>query len=749
MTRACKSLPRGPSVVIQRFRGEGRGRKLISFAWLLALVVPFVTAAVLQSDPQAAWNEALQRIGAKDYQGAAPLLDDLRRKNDFQKSQEAGFLLGIAFIRQQRWQEAVELLETAAARLPLLADYALYHAGSAYQSLGMKPQALAVFSRLLQEFPDSLLAEQAERERAGLYADAGLLSQAETSYRDYLARASDSVRRREAMLALAEMNLKRGNRRDAEELLRQLWFKWPESREAARAGELLKSMAEAQQFTLDEQFERANTLYRAGHYSLAVAAFSPFLAGGQPYASRARLLSGISRFYLREYSQAIALLSPLSDDPSPLRAEALYWIGRSHGRLDEREKAIKTWARLADAYPKSPWADDSLYLMALNYIEDDKPTLAVETLSRLLRSHPSSEFADAALWTKAWTNYRRSAMTQAIHDLQRLEKNAASASRFRVQALYWRGRALEQLGKSREAFDAYRSLLATFNDEYFYIEQTRLRMSRLAPSSRHATIAASEKIVDRSPREIPAAQNTSHAAKARLLKELNLRDEASEEFWALTRRHVEDRQVLYEASSAFLDLGRIERSLWIAKRLLRPLYLQSRPTEPVPRYWDFLYPLGYWELVKEQSALYALDPYLVVALIREESAFAERVVSRAGAVGLMQLLPKTAAQINSAAGGSSGNANLESPAANIRLGTRYLAKMLEEFEGNGTQALAAYNAGPHRVRRWLESRGYRADDEFIEEIPFPETQQYVKRVLGSYYRYRVQYGGVEQTARPG
>jgi soluble lytic murein transglycosylase len=115
----------------------------------------------------------------------------------------------------------------------------------------------------------------------------------------------------------------------------------------------------------------------------------------------------------------------------------------------------------------------------------------------------------------------------------------------------------------------------------------------------------------------------------------------------------------------------------------------------------------------------------------------------------MQLLPRTADQIVNAAGGTGGSVSLESPATNIKLGTRYLATMLEEFKGNWTLALAAYNAGPHHVRRWLETRGYRSDDEFIEEIPFLETQQYVKRVLGSYYRYRAQYGALEQTARPG
>ncbi|MGH7428766.1 MAG: transglycosylase SLT domain-containing protein, partial [Candidatus Methylomirabilaceae bacterium] len=545
------------------------------------------------------------------------------------------------------------------------------------------------------------------------------------------------------------VNLKQGNRADAEALLRQLWFKWPESREADQAGDLLASMPEARPFTSEEQFDRALTLHRGGHHAKAIAALSPFLEGGRTFASRARLFTGISHFQLRDYRQAIALLSPLNNETSPFRAEALYWIGRSYGRLDEREKAIATWARLARAYPRSPWADDSFYLAALNYYEDGKPRPAIEALSQLLRYHPTSEFAEVSLWTRAWINYRQAALGRALEDLRRLEHSASSSSRFRAQALYWRGRVLEQLGREREAAAAYRALLATFGDEYFYLEQARLRLGRLARSALLPATGESLRTADRPPREPIPSTGNPRAAKARLLKDLNLREEAAEEYWALIRREVDDPSLMYEACSAFVELGRIEKSLWVAKRLLRPLYLRSRPVEPVPGYWDFLYPLGYWELVKEQSARHALDPYLVVAVIREESGFGERAVSRAGAVGLMQILPKTADQLNKAAGGSVERANLESPAANVGLGTRYLAQMLEEFKGNWPQALAAYNAGPHHVRRWLETRGHRSDDEFIEEIPFAETQQYVKRVLGSYHRYRAQYPGPEQTARSG
>ena len=727
------------------------GRKAICAVCSLGLLITLSAAASSQLDQQSAWKEALERIAAKDYEGASLRLLELRPQADFAKASEARFLLGVVLFRQQRWQEAASELEPVVWELPLLADYVLYLTGSAYQNLELKPQALAAFSRLLQEQPDSLLVEQAERERARLYAELGELPQAELSYRDYLARSPELGGRREAMLALADVYLKQGSRVDAEALLRQLWFKWPETREAAQAGDLLASMPEASPFTREEQFERALTLHRGGHHAKAVAALSPFLEGGRPFASRARLFTGISHFQLRDYRQAIALLSPLSNEASPFRAEALYWIGRSYGRLDEREKAIATWARLARAYPGSPWVDDSFYLAALNYYEDGKPKLAIEALSQLLRYHPTSEFAEVSLWTRAWINYRQGAHSRALEDLRRLEHSAPSSSRFRVQALYWRGRVLEQLGRGREAAAAYRALRATYGDEYYYLEQARLRLARLAPAAAVPAVGGSPRIGYRPSHEPILSVDSPRAAKARLLKELNLREEAAEEYWALIRRDVDDPALLHEACSAFIELGRIEKSLWVAKRLLRPLYLQSRPAEPVPRYWDFLYPLGYWELVKAQSARHALDPYLVIALIREESAFGERAVSRAGAVGLMQLLPKTADQlVKSAGAGASGERpNLESPAANVGLGTRYLAQMLEEFRGNWTQALAAYNAGPHHVRRWLETRSYRGDDEFIEEIPFAETQQYVKRVLGSYYRYRAQYGSFEQTARSG
>ncbi|PWB42356.1 MAG: hypothetical protein C3F12_14195 [Candidatus Methylomirabilota bacterium] len=718
---------------------------LLTFLPVLLLLAPLQAAASPEATAAPLWREALDLIETNNDQSAIPLLDDLRHREGFSRAPEAHFLLGMALYRQKRWQEAADALETAATRLPLLGDYALHYGASAYRTLRLTAQAAASLSRLLRDYPESLLAERARQERAALYLDAGQLAEAEEAHRDYLAHTSGEIRRREAQLALAEIAVKTDRPRQAEAFLRELWLKWPGTREAARADELLTSMAEVPPFTADEQFERALNLHRSGQYAQAITAFAPFLTDGSGFASRARLWSGIGYFHRRDYSRAVGLLSPLSQDRSLHSAEALYWIGRSYAKVDDREKAAATWARLVDAYPHSPFAAESLYLMALEHSDNGQPKPAIRALNRLLRDHPSSRFVDAALWTRAWIQYRRSAFTKALADLRQLHARGTADPRFQVQALYWQGRALEGLKRRGKAVETYRRLLRAHVDDDYYAEQTRLRLKALGAKVVLPAVNTREAGGGRRGTEMPVPCTlspqpcSSETAKARLLKELKLRAEASDEFRALAARYTDDRGVLYEACSALLDLGQFDKSVWIAKRFLRPLYVRSRPMEPMPRYWEFLYPLGYWELIQGQSARHALDPFLVIALVREESAFGERVVSSSGAVGLMQLLPATADYLVRTAGSAGDPVKLDMPSDNITLGTRYLAMMIDEFKGNWARALAAYNAGPNQVRRWLARSSSRTDDEFVEEIPFTETRAYVKRVLGSYYRYRAQY----------
>ncbi len=153
-----------------------------------------------------------------------------------------------------------------------------------------------------------------------------------------------------------------------------------------------------------------------------------------------------------------------------------------------------------------------------------------------------------------------------------------------------------------------------------------------------------------------------------------------------------------------------------------------------------LFPPAYLDKVKSAATKHNLDPLFVISLIRQESAFEPSAVSSANAVGLMQLMPGTAAHLaRSRLASAPTEEDLQNPATNIELGTDYLNSLLGTFGGNLVHALAAYNAGPRKVRSWLNIRKALGPLEFIESIPYNETRNYVKQILRNYAIYQALY----------
>jgi soluble lytic murein transglycosylase len=153
-----------------------------------------------------------------------------------------------------------------------------------------------------------------------------------------------------------------------------------------------------------------------------------------------------------------------------------------------------------------------------------------------------------------------------------------------------------------------------------------------------------------------------------------------------------------------------------------------------------IFPRSYWDLIQKYSKQNGLDPYLVTALMAQESTFVPEIRSHANAYGLMQLVPSTARQMARKLKMTYSSRLLTTPEPNVRMGTAYLAQKIREF-GGAHLALASYNAGETAVRRWMaERKGLTDAEEFIDDIPYPETQNYVKRLLGTAEDYRRLYG---------
>ena len=155
-----------------------------------------------------------------------------------------------------------------------------------------------------------------------------------------------------------------------------------------------------------------------------------------------------------------------------------------------------------------------------------------------------------------------------------------------------------------------------------------------------------------------------------------------------------------------------------------------------PSFWEVAYPQGLLPTI-QAATTNGVDPYLIAAVIREESVYNPDAVSPAGALGLMQVMPQTGQMIAGRLGGESfSKERLFDPSYNIRLGSWYLGHLAEKFDHNPVYMVAAYNAGPEAVSRWVQQFGGTEPDEFIESIPYTETRLYVKRVLRSHREYR-------------
>jgi soluble lytic murein transglycosylase len=177
-----------------------------------------------------------------------------------------------------------------------------------------------------------------------------------------------------------------------------------------------------------------------------------------------------------------------------------------------------------------------------------------------------------------------------------------------------------------------------------------------------------------------------------------------------------------------------------AMRRAYPQFLAAGGEDLPVEILKIIFPVDYWPLLKGHAQAQGLDPFIVAALAAQESTFDPKIRSSANAVGLMQIIPPTGRRLARRVGMRNFNERaLENPEVNARLGTQYFGDMVKEF-GGYHYALAGYNAGEHRVRRWNQEAPGLPQDEWIDNIPFPETQNYVKRILGTAEDYRRLYG---------
>ena len=154
-------------------------------------------------------------------------------------------------------------------------------------------------------------------------------------------------------------------------------------------------------------------------------------------------------------------------------------------------------------------------------------------------------------------------------------------------------------------------------------------------------------------------------------------------------------------------------------------------------FWEKANPLYYWEEVNREASKYDADPYMLLGLIRQESRFNSKAISKSKARGLMQLMQATAAGLARFFGLE--EYDLDNPSTNIRFGVKYYAEMTKKHPNNVEYVLSCYNAGPNRTSFWVSENAHLSIEEFVETIPYTETRNYVKVIMRNYWNYRDLY----------
>jgi soluble lytic murein transglycosylase len=351
--------------------------------------------------------------------------------------------------------------------------------------------------------------------------------------------------------------------------------------------------------------------------------------------------------------------------------------------------------------------------------------------------YPAREVAGAALWKLGWLAYEQGNARGADQSWTRLAEIPGGRT-YRHAALYWAGRAKDVTGARAAATRLWQRVLAEAPRSYYGL----LAAARVSPAAEQRAQPPVTLPAD----PMDALTDDPGYARVDLLRRIGLEEYAWLELDEVVRRSVGDTVRLYGLTSTYVKEERYHLALRILRRHFSGLASTGHPELP-GAFWQMLYPFGWRDAVMAAATREGLDPYLVAALVREESSYYPRAISRAGARGLMQLMPGTARLVAEKRGIALAGADLlEDPGVNIDLGTRFLAGMLKEF-GDPRLALAAYNAGPGRVRQWLKARPAEDIEAFVELIPFDETRQYVKRVYLSWDEYRRIYASAASAAR--
>lgn len=686
-------------------------------------------------------------LRARTRRGWAPLRRYARASHSGEASGLAWFVLGYREFDSGFYDDAVRDLKRSASTRCALGSFAVYYEALADARLNRPDDGISAVTGFAQRFPASVLRTQATELLARLLLSSGQPARALAT----LEHEPGSHGRASSLLLTAQAYEALGRDRDAAKNYQNVYYTFPASSEEPAAAVAITRLRlrmgpSYPKASLDEATSRAARLADDGRYDKALADFDDLLRD-HPQQPPGRWQLGRARcfMHMRDYREALAALALPDPQNPPLDARRLALKAHIYELAGREPELLATLDELFAKYPQSPARGNALAYAGGFFARQGLWRLALRYYSALAETFPHGRYAEEAAWRAAWYHVLAGDLPAARSALLRFFSGYPRSPRISA-ALYWLAQVDLRQGKDQKGAEILRLLTARYANTYYGL-RAREDLRQLPPIPRAAADqgaadsleALGVHLASRPPAPLrPCGARAPHPALEiySALESLSLdrladgyldaviatRARTPELFFAVAQLH----RASEKYAAAILDAGRAVAG-----------YSQY-PFDSLPEgLWRTLYPNPYWRLVRRYARASHLDPYLVLGLIRQESAFNPKATSYTHARGLMQIEPYTAvSRVRGRWRRRRVVRDLYNPADNIREGCRYLRGLLDEFHGNAAAALAAYNAGDDKVRQWIANSNVSDPADFLETIPFTDTRAYVLEVLRDRMIYR-------------
>lgn len=675
-------------------------------------------------------NQWIESVRAGDFREAARRIDALPPERA--RTPELRYVRARAAVAVRDFARARALLDGLEHDLPILGDAIARARAEGALETGPFDEAARVFGA--RSDAESLVKAGTAWERAGA------LDKARTAL-DRALRAlgsddgADALRLRvRALSTRARVARAAHDAATASTDLRFLAVEAPATEAGFHAEAELGKLSPPARLTSEQRLTRARKLAEAGRLDDALAAIDALAADPRDKASpRAIAHARGWAYYLSraDYSKAAELLRAASELGGEDAVRDALYSARALSRAQDDAHAIERYEALVRRNPTTPFAEEARYQIARLHMLLGEWDTAVKAYKAYLDAHgkhKKARFVSAARYELGLTWLASAHPAEAVPlfaSLARAEDDPLERASLRELE----GAALGDAGDKEGAAER---LTAVIRDRPLsfpaLMSAARLAALGLSPPAPLGAAAVSSPV---------AVLGVELPPRVALLARLGFILDAEHELQSheseiVARYAPRGSEALCEAYGA---IGAGAERYRVGRAAVKAEVLDRAPTDATRWAWDCVYPAPFPDIVRTAESTRALPIGLLYSVMRQESAFRVDAISPANAVGLLQLMPDTAGRVSKEIGADSDAARLALPGPNVELGAYYLRKVFDTFGGSVTLAVAAYNAGPRAVSRWLEVGENLPLDVWVARIPFAETRGYVARVVGNLARY--------------